>query len=306
MRRKRQLFSVTSMITEDNRFQRGPLGYTCHVVSGFMLFYLLWLTFRKYGEGIRWEALIPVFNAVVIIISVIVDSFVDYRRYPMTFLTVAVVACSVFYYIWLHQQFVREHENDLKAQQRIRIMMSQIQPHFLYNTIATFKALCRKNPEKAAEVAELFGSYLRKNLDFLDTTDLIPLDKELEYTKLYTDIEMVRFENIRVTYRIEDRNFSLPPLSIQPIVENAIRHGVRIREEGHVDISTWSEKDCHVIMIQDNGIGFDTDAIEKMDGRHIGIRNVKERIGSMCSGSLTMKSIPEEGTTVIIRIPEGG
>ena len=182
-------------------------------------------------------------------------------------------------------------------------MMTQIQPHFLYNTIATFRALCKKDPEKAAQVADEFGRYLRQNLDTLDATGLIAFDRELEHTRLYADIEMVRFENIQIRYDIKDREFFLPPLTIQPMVENAIRHGVRIREQGLVCVRTYCEPRFHVIVIEDNGTGFDTGRQAKKDGRHIGISNVRERVESMCGGTLKLESMIGEGTTVTIRIP---
>ena len=218
-------------------------------------------------------------------------------------MTIAVASGCVFYYIWLHLQFVRAHERALRAEQRIQIMMTQIQPHFLFNTIATFRALCRRDPEQAAQVAEKFSLYLRQNLDSLNAPGLIPFEKELEHTRQYADIEMVRFENVRMEYVIEDRGFSLPPLTVQPLVETAIRHGVRIREDGVVRVSTRLLEDCHEITVRDNGIGFDVSAVETAEGKHIGIRNVRERIESLCRGTLTISSVPDEGTTVTIRIP---
>ena len=115
---------------------------------------------------------------------------------------------------------------------------------------------------------------------------------------------MVRFENVRVDYHIEDRDFALPPLVVQPLVENAIRHGVRVREEGIVRVQTYRESGFHVILIQDNGVGFEPDTIEHLEGHHIGIRNVRERVESMCGGSLTIESRPGGGTAVTICIPQ--
>ena len=298
------LFSgVCFSINAANQFTRGPLGYSCHITSGILLAYLVWRTVREYSRVKRSEMWIPIFNALLIVASVAADSVVDYQKLPITFLTISVAGSTLFYYIWLHLQLVREHERAIQAEQRIQIMMTQIQPHFLYNTIATVKALCRKDPEKAAEVAEKFGQYLRQNLDSLDSASLIPFDRELEHTRLYADIEMVRFENVHVEYDIADRGFSLPPLTVQPMVENAIRHGVRIREEGMVRVATRRMPDHHEIIIADNGIGFDPKTIDTAEGQHIGIRNVRERVEKLCGGSLTLESRIGEGTTATIRIP---
>ena len=118
---------------------------------------------------------------------------------------------------------------------------------------------------------------------------------------------MIRFPNIRVEYLVEDSDFSLPPLTIQPLVENAIRHGVRIREEGIVRVTARRVKDGHEIVIWDNGVGFDVNASQKKDGTHVGLKNVRERIEKMCGGSMRVESRVGEGTTVALLIPgEGG
>ena len=234
-------------IDADNHFHRGPLGYTCHVISGILLAYLVYLTIWEYGHVRKVETWIPMFNALLIIASVVLDSIVDYRDYQITFLTITVVNSCVFYYIWLHLQFVREHEQALMAEQRIQIMMTQIQPHFLYNTLSTIQALCCTDPEKAFDVTEKFGIYLRQNIDSLEQPNLIPITKELEHTRIYAQIEMIRFQNIHMEYDIEDSEFSLPALTIQPLVENAIRHGVRIRKEGLVSVKTRKRAGYHEI-----------------------------------------------------------
>ncbi len=282
---------------------RGPLWFSCFVVSAILLVDLLVQTVFRFRETGRREHLIPFSVSLIIVLSVIMDFEVGMEPQPVSFLTIAVTVGSLFYYIWFHLQFVREHEHELMAEQRIQIMMTQIQPHFLFNTIATFRALCKRDPEKAAEVADKFGIYLRQNLDSLDTPGMIPFDRELEHTRLYAEIEMVRFENLRVEYDIADRAFLLPPLTVQPLVENAIRHGVRVREEGIVRVRTCRETGDHVIIIQDNGVGFDPDIVESTEGRHVGIRNVRERVESMCGGSLTIISRIGEGTVVTMRIP---
>ena len=290
----------------DNVFIRGPLWFVCFVVSAILLIDLFVQTVCRYRETQKWEHMIPLSISLLIITSVFLDLSAQQWEQPIPYLTITIIVGSIFYYIWLHLQFVREHENDLIAGQQIKIMMSQIQPHFLFNTIATFKALCKKDPDQAAEVAEKFGQYLRQNLDSLDTDGMIPFQKELEHTQLYAEIEMTRFENVHVEYDIQHHNFLLPPLTVQPIVENAIRHGVRVRKEGHVTIHSAITETAHEIVVQDNGAGFDVKQLENMDGSHIGIRNVRERLEKLCGGTLTLESRIGEGTTATIRIPLRG
>ena len=167
----------------------------------------------------------------------------------------------------------------------------------------TIQALCRKDPERAYETTGKFGNYLRQNLAVMNQPNLIPLRKELEHTRTYADIEMLRFPNIHVQYEITDDEFQVPPLTIQPLVENAIRHGVRIREEGIVSITTRRIGEYHEIEIRDNGIGFDPESVKTDGQNHIGIHNVRERIEKMCGGTLTIESRVDEGTKAVIRIP---
>lgn len=284
-------------------FIRGPLGYTCHIVGALLLLGLFLLVLYVYRNRKR-EIIFPLVSILFITGGVVADSMVSMDEFSaMSALTISVVISCVFMYFWFHVQFVKRHERDLMAQQRIKIMVSQIQPHFLYNTIATFRALCKRDPDKAAEVAEKFGMYLRQNLDSLNNEDLIPVEKELEHTRLYADIEMVRFENVRVEYDTQDMGFFLPALTIQPIVENAIRHGVRARQEGIVRVITRLTDSGHEIVIEDNGVGFDVSKSPDGDGSHIGIQNVRERIEKLCGGTMTIESEKDQGTTVTIRIP---
>ena len=289
-------------IDDTNHWHGGPLRYFCLYVSAVLLLYMLYLSVQHRRDQIM-EAIIPLLTVIMIIVSIWMDGETGEARQPISYLTIAMSFSCVFYYIWLHLQFVRNHEEDLKAQQRIKIMMSQIQPHFLYNALSTIQVLCHTDPEKAAEITGNFSSYLRRNLSSLDEPGLIPFEKELEHTKAYVQIEETRFPNVHVRYDIQDSDFSLPPLTLQPMVENAIRHGVRIREEGIVEVITLRLGNCHELLIRDNGVGFDEEAVRAAGKSHVGLRNVRSRIESMCGGTMLTDSRIGEGTTIIIRIP---
>ena len=290
-------------IDENNHYQGGVLNRLCLWISIGLLAYFLYLCIYEYRINSRISFWIPILNILLIIASIVMDNCVGATEQIVSYLTIAMESACLFYYIWLHMQFAYAYEQDLKAAQRIQIMRTQIQPHFLFNTITTFRALSLQNPQAAYDLAGKFGQYLRQNIDSLDTSGMIPFEKELEHTKLYSEIEMVRFENIHVEYDIKDLDFEIPPLTIQPIVENAIRHGVRIRDKGIVRISSKRSGNAHEIIIKDNGIGFDLDEIEKGSREHIGIKNVKERIEKMSLGTMTVESNPDKGTIVTIRIP---
>ncbi|ULQ60454.1 histidine kinase [Brucepastera parasyntrophica] len=212
-------------------------------------------------------------------------------------------------YVNIHQ----EQEKQLKqrelelAQSRTAIMLSQIQPHFLYNTLTVISSLCTTNPQQARQTILDFSSYLRTNLDSLSNSKPVPFNDELKHTEVYLELEKKRFEErLQVEYAITVRNFSVPSLSLQPIVENAVLHGITTRSAGGtIRIQTDETVSAFLITVADNGVGFDPPMTEK-DGRvHIGIENVRQRLALMCAGTLDIQSTPGKGTTVLITIPKG-
>ena len=189
---------------------------------------------------------------------------------------------------------------------RIAIMISQIQPHFIYNTLGTIQQLCKEDPEQASRLVQNFSVYLRGNFSELDNTVPIRFAKELEHIRCYTEIELIRFPDMTVRYDIQTEEFLLPALTVQPLVENAIKHGLMgLEEGGTVTISAYEEQDDYCIVVSDDGVGFDVAALTDTK-KHIGIRNVRERLQAMCDGSLTIESQPGAGTRVQIRIPKEG
>ena len=301
------VFSPLSFwIDQWNHFHAGPLGFFCLMTSMILLISLFVQTCRRRKAARKWDEWIPIFVIVMIVASICLDYSVKEGQLPISFLNIAIVVGSVFYYIWLHLQFVREHENDLMASQRIQIMMTQIQPHFLFNALNTIRALYAKDPPLADKTLENFSTYLRQNLETLSQTELIPISKEMEHTRLYAEIEMLRFPNVRMEYRIGDEGFEIPALTVQPLVENAIRHGVRTKKDGLVSVTTVREDAFHRITIQDNGAGFDPDHPADEKKTHIGLQNVKERIEQMCGGKMILQSEIGGGTSVTLLIPDAG
>jgi len=205
-----------------------------------------------------------------------------------------------------NEKQIDDLENEL-MQNQISIMLSQIQPHFLYNSLTAIRELCLIDPEKAYETIDEFSTYLRGNLDSLTIKKPVPFEKELSHVKTYLSLEKKRFgNNLTIIYEINAFYFTIPALTLQPIVENAVRHGVTKREDGGtVTITTEETETEAIITVKDDGIGFDMN--NKKDARQrIGIENVRSRLATMCDGSLAITSEPDTGTTVVITIPKGG
>lgn len=189
---------------------------------------------------------------------------------------------------------------------RITVMLSQIQPHFLYNALASIQELIQIEPAKADQAIAEFSDYLRGNLDSLSVATLISFEKELNHTRHYLYLEQVRFEErLKIRYEIETTHFRLPTLTLQPVVENAVRYGVTKRPEGGtLTIATSETADAYLITVTDDGVGFDTDSPPGGGRSHTGIRNVRYRLHAQCRGELTIKSTPGVGTAAVIRIPK--
>lgn len=206
----------------------------------------------------------------------------------------------------------KEMEAEQKAiraqlqENRIAIMISQIQPHFIYNTLGTIQQLCKEDPQQAAQLVQNFSIYLRGNFSELDSTVPIRFPKELEHVRCYTDIELVRFPDMTVQYDIQTEDFLLPALTVQPLVENAIKHGLMgLEEGGTVTVTAFETEEYYCVQVTDDGVGFDEADLQ--DGRkHVGISNVRERLQAMCGGSLIVESQKGKGTTALIRIPKEG
>ena len=294
-------------IDENNHYQSGPLHTVTYVVSAILLGVCLFQSVRNYRTSRKRDLIIPLMVVLTILVSVFLDGNMGYLEQPITFLTFAIVICSVFYYIWLHLRFVREHEDDLKAQQRIQIMLSQIQPHFLYNTLSAIQYLCNHNPEAAGAMTEKFSRYLLGNMSALRDDGEIPFARELEHTQIYLAIEQSRYEDLlRIEYDITCTDFELPTLTLQPIVENAVRHGARGKKgTGTVIIATREHPDRYEITVSDDGPGFDPEAPALADdGReHIGIANVRDRLKQI-GGDLHIRSERGKGALVTIEIPK--
>ena len=187
---------------------------------------------------------------------------------------------------------------------RISIMLSQIQPHFIYNTLGTIERMCLKDPQKAFELVRNFSLYLRGNFSELDSVAPIRFAEELKHVEYYVNIEKVRFPDMNIEYDVEATEFVLPALSVQPLVENAIKHGLmRLETGGTVRIHSYETPTHFCVEVTDDGAGFDTKApIDEK--KHVGLRNIRGRLNAMVNGDLLLESKPGIGTKAVIMIPK--
>ncbi len=188
------------------------------------------------------------------------------------------------------------------AQQRASIMVLQMRPHFIYNTMTSIYCLCSQDPEKAQQVVMDFTTYLRKNFTAVASAAPIPFSSELEHTRAYLAVEQAQYsKSLTVEYDTPHTFFRVPPLTLQPIVENAVKHG-RDPNAGplHISIRTRKTDTGSEITVSDNGCGYDpADDSEP----HIALKNIRQRLELMCGGSLTITPNDGGGTVVTVTIP---
>ena len=208
---------------------------------------------------------------------------------------------------------VRENTSEYRKQEALRnqmevdLMLGQIQPHFLFNALYVIQEICYENPETAAGAIEDFSKYLRHNMDSISIRTPIPFREELDHVRHYVSLQQLRFgEALQVEYELGCTDFKMPTLTLQPIVENAIRYGVRMAPKGRgkVLVRTIEYQDCYEIDVIDNGPGFDTGHVPDDGMSHTGLRNVIERLRLVSGGDLTVDSAPGEGTTIRMTIPK--
>jgi len=194
---------------------------------------------------------------------------------------------------------------------RIKNSVSQMQPHFLYNALASIREIMLVDPQYASDLICDFTTHLRACVRLISGSDLIPFSQELENIKAYVNIEKMRFgERLRVEYDIVPESFLIVPLSIQPMVENSIRHGIymRGRRGGTVKVMTRENDNSYFIIVDDNGVGFDVDHIknEVKNGTRdsTGLDNITFRLEKHLGATVRIKSTVGEGTRITVEIPK--
>lgn len=199
----------------------------------------------------------------------------------------------------------REMETELKDKS-IAVMISQIQPHFLYNSLNSIAELCVVDPKRAEKATIDFSRYLRGNMSALNEKKPIEFEDELSHLNHYIALEKIRYgDDLQFEYDIRETAFTLPALTVQPLVENAVNHGIRYHKmKGKVKISTYADEDNYYVAIEDDGVGFEPEKYLNDGREHIGLFNVRYRLEILCGGSLDIKSEKGRGTVVTIRIPK--
>lgn len=228
--------------------------------------------------------------------------------YGISLVNIAINISMIFMFVTATVEQSQElaHKEKEMCDMKIALMLSQIGPHFIFNSLSTIRHLCTKNPQLAAETVDEFSTYLRGNIDSLTNERMIYFEKELKHVKSYLAIEKKRFgDRVNVVYDIHVSDFMIPALTLQIMVENAVKHGIcKKAGGGTVTIHTEQRNEEVYIMIKDTGVGFDPEHLPDNGRAHAGIANVRSRLENMCNGQLQIDSTQGEGTVVTLILPK--
>lgn len=299
-----QFTDVFYYVTPDNQFIRGPLWAfwvfpfaVCMVLNTTGLFYRIKKIPKKY------------FVALLIYLLYMTTVILVHMFYSVEI--PVVLGMSLFAIVSFVMILTDNMENHLKkehqiAHQRAGIMVLQMRPHFIFNTMMSIYYLCDQNPQKAKTVTLDFTSYLRKNFAAIASEEPVPFSDELEHTRAYLAVEQAQFEDtLFVNFDTPYRTFRIPPLTLQPIVENAVKHGMsKSNDPIHISVITKQTGKSVEIIVEDDGVGFDPARNSDDNDPHIALNNIKERLKMMCGGKMTIAPRDGGGTAVTITIPD--
>lgn len=192
----------------------------------------------------------------------------------------------------------------------LKIKVAQMHPHFLYNALSAIQMIVKVSPDYAYQLLYDFTVHLRGTVRCLASDAPIPFSEELKNIKAYLNIEQMRFgDALKVVYDIQCDHFFVAPLVIQPIAENAARHGVFERGEdgGTITIRSYEATECYVIEVIDTGLGFDVKSVLSRNriSDSVGLKNIIFRLENLLNAKVAFESVVGKGTRVIVSLPKG-
>lgn len=245
-------------------------------------------------------------------VGVVVDLLLYYfakTSINIVFTLIAILIYSVLegiqlMFCYMEQRKALEEMETQLTLSRTTSMMSQIRSHFVFNILNAISGMCKYDPEMADDTVVRFARYLRNNIDIMEKDGNIPFKTDLRQLEDYVALEQVRFgDKLEFYTDIEVDDFMIPPLILQPVVENAIKHGVSKKQgDGTIILHTFKDDGKIVITVTDDGVGFDMAELQKE--KSVGIRNIRFRLEHLVGGTFEIESEIGKGTTVTIKIPE--
>ncbi len=272
---------------------------------------------KKWGRLASFVLIFYLFSYFLILYP---KPWMERPEYAPVLIGYAVLILYCFYIIvWmlidmnrLHEMEQAEYEMRLQIEKqhreleekKSRIMMNKIQPHFIYNVLMSIRYFTKKDSQVAYDMIYDFSNYLRTNVEQLENVGYISWAEELEHINAYVRIEKMRFKDrLNVIYEIEEEDFLIPPLTVEPLVENAVKHGVAQRVSGGtVWIRSRKTDSGYEIMIEDDGVGFDAENLDYE--KSVGLGYIRARLAMMEGAAMRIESAPGQNTRIWLTFEE--
>ena len=302
------LFSEPFRELSDPELKYGGMFALAHS-GGFVLVLVSVVILVKYRDVLgKRETWVLSSMPILMVAAALAEPFAQgiELRYPSMVLEFLIVYTNHH----LELEAKQEIEETVGVRQRLNSAADRMKPHYLYNVLTTIYYLCETDPSKAQHAIGIFSEYMRSTLETIQKDELVDFTWEMKEIRNYLALEKIRFgDKLNIEYDIEYEGFKLPQLTVQPLVENAVKHGIGGKEEGgtvKIVSRRLSDGGAQVSVI-DDGIGFDVEGINNQDVTQEGIANLRERLRLEAGADLTITSSIGKGTTAIVTIrPETG
>ena len=291
------------LIDETSRWHRSFFGMSVHYAEIFYLFLLLLFSIIYF----KWDELKRSIIVFLIVLQFIIVTILDAFGILKDYINPVLAMGMLEYYFYLSVIYQHEmHDSIMQkeltiTQHKISLLRSQMHPHFIINALSIMRSLVKRDTTKAVECIDAFADYLNVHIHAIQTDGLIDFSQELRHVNAYLSlVQADRSRQIDVRYDLEVTDFFLPPLSLEPFIENAVKYGTG-KDNGVITISTKKTDGAVQITVSDNGTG-NPEHNQKNKGTGIGISNTRQRLFIQCGGSLETKQ-SDDGMSVIITIP---
>lgn len=299
-----------------------------HILSNIGAILMMYLAISLYKKGVR-QARFFIIGWLFMILSIGVSfarhlTYIPNNNISVNITFIAVTINSIFLSAALVERVKSLQKEKEKAlllykdaevaamSNEIAFLNAQIKPHFLYNALNVIATICVMNGLKARELILDLSGYLRHTFNFRDLSQFVSLEEELEFVEAYFRIEQARFgDRIQLKINLEEPgNVQLPPLVLQPLVENALKHGIlSLSQTGVVEIVGRCEADAYILEVKDNGVGMSLDRLTTilqgaaLKEQGVGIANIQKRMRNYYQTELEIQSEPNKGTCVRLKVP---
>lgn len=295
-----QSTNVFYYVTPDNQFFRGSLWVLWLIPLVVIMILNITELFRKRKKLSKKYFIALLVYLLPMTVSIIVHMFLSVELFVVFGMVILALIMLSFILSDNIEQYTRQQQDI--AHQRAEIMVLQMRPHFIYNSMMAIYYLCKLDADKAQQVTLDFTTYLRRNFAAIASENTVPFKDELEHTRAYLALEQAQFEDrLFVSFDTKHTMFRVPPLTLQPLVENAVKHGMNPDGDPlSIFVTTRQIKGGSEIIVENDGPDFNPASDNEP---HIALKNIRERLEMMCKGKMDISPRTGGGTVVRVTIP---